>query len=75
MPIGNKLIGAEGCETPTGIARVRRSTWEHKYSIPKLAEAVPVESEHPGAKINSRLTSHNSKKKQKTLLLLELPKN
>ncbi|MBM7682846.1 hypothetical protein JOD43_003025 [Pullulanibacillus pueri] len=26
-------------ETPSGTARVRRSTWETKYSIPKLAEA------------------------------------
>ncbi|MBM7681683.1 hypothetical protein JOD43_001855 [Pullulanibacillus pueri] len=26
-------------ETPSGTTRVRRSTWETKYSIPKLAEA------------------------------------
>ncbi|MBM7680298.1 hypothetical protein JOD43_000457 [Pullulanibacillus pueri] len=40
-------------ETPSGTARVRRSTWETKYSIPKLAEAVPEESERSGAEIHT----------------------
>ncbi|MBM7681902.1 hypothetical protein JOD43_002074 [Pullulanibacillus pueri] len=40
-------------ETPAGTARVRRSTWEPHYIIPKLAEAVPAESERSGVEINA----------------------
>jgi hypothetical protein len=43
-----KLIGAEGCSTPAGIAgQVRTPEAE-----PRRLTASPAESEHPGAEIN-----------------------
>ncbi|WP_204871332.1 hypothetical protein, partial [Pullulanibacillus pueri] len=40
-------------------ARVRRSILEHHSSIPKLAEAVPEESERSGVKIHTVLLAKN----------------
>ncbi len=41
--------------SPAGPARVRRSTLAHKETTPKLAEAVPAESEQPRAEINNHI--------------------
>mgnify|MGYP000191406205 CR=1 FL=1 len=47
-------------ETLAGTARVRRSTWDTRLIVhPKLAEAVPEESEPPVAEINLWNTTYS----------------